>query len=96
MQGLREKANAEMVLASEIDILEILKRAKNYQSGEGVSAFESEANVREEVNRRTCKAGYTTRNGEPIGTEKIMSRGIGEPKKLNIWLRDENGQLIDD
>ena len=45
--------------------MEILKRAKQFQSGEGVSAFESETNVREEVNRRTHKAGYTDRDGQP-------------------------------
>ena len=45
--------------------MEILKRAKEFQSGEGVSVFESEANVREEVNRRTYKAGYTDRDGQP-------------------------------
>ena len=40
--------------------------------GELVSAFESEENVREEVNRRTAKAGYTTKYGEPAGRTKIM------------------------
>lgn len=74
--------------------MEILKRAKGFQSGEGVSAFESEANVREEVNRRTCKAGYTNREGGPPTTGKVMSQGIGE-RKLNIWPRDKNGQLIE-
>ncbi len=54
-----------MVLAQETKVVEILKRAKKFQSGEGVSAFESESNVREEVNRRTHKAGYTDRDGQP-------------------------------
>lgn len=37
--------------------MQILKRANDFQSGEGVSAFESEANVREEAIRRSKKAG---------------------------------------
>ena len=46
--------------------MEILKRAREFQSGERVSWLESEANVREEVNKRTCKAGYTNSDGSPI------------------------------
>jgi hypothetical protein len=55
--------------------LEILKRAKEFQSGEGVSAFESEANVREEVNRRTYKAGYTNKDGTPIRRDTGAGKG---------------------
>ena len=75
--------------------MEILKRAKSFQSGEGVSAFESEANVREEVNRRSHKAGYTTREGNPTFGTKIMGPGIGE-SKISVWPRDKEGNLIDD
>ncbi len=64
-----------MVLAQETEVLEILKRAKGHQDGEGVSVFESEANVREEVNRRSYKAGYTDRDGQ----QKISrSNGAGK------------------
>lgn len=63
-----------MVLVTEIEVLEILKRAKGFQSGEGVSAFESEANVREEVNRRSCKAGYTNREGGPVSSGRIIMK----------------------
>ncbi len=70
-----------------------MKRAKS--GGEIVSFTENEDNVKEEVLRRSAKVGYSTRNGEPISATKIMSRGFGE-SKLNIWPRDENGQLIDD
>ena len=38
--------------------------------GETIVWNESEANVREEVNRRTCKAGYTNREGGPLGVGK--------------------------
>jgi len=48
----------------------------------------------QELNIRSHKAGYTTRDGKQIPA-KIMSTGFGE-SKLNIWPRDENGKLIDD
>ncbi len=44
--------------------VQILKRAKNAEM-DIISAGESESNVRDEVNRRTCKAGYTDRDGQP-------------------------------
>lgn len=66
--------NAEMVLAKEIEVLEILKRARGHQSGEGVSFLESEANVREEVNRRSYKAGYTNREGGPVSSGTIIMK----------------------
>lgn len=75
--------------------MEILKRAKG-ESGEIVDWNESEANVREEVNKRTCKAGYTNREGGPPATGKIMTTSNWGETKLNIWPRDENGNLIDD
>lgn len=43
--------------------MEILKRVK--APTEIVSATESESNIRDEVNLRTCKAGYTDRDGQP-------------------------------
>ncbi len=54
----------------------------------------NESNVHEEVLRRNAKAGYCTKYGEPPSATKIMSCGCGE-SKLNIWLRDENGDLIE-
>ena len=75
--------------------MEILKRAKGFQSGEGVSFTESEENVREEAVRRGCKAGYCTREGDPTHGTKIQGPGIGF-SRLNQWPRDENGNLIDD
>ena len=52
------------------------------------------ADYKEELNIRTSRAGYTTREGGPIPL-KIMNRGFGE-SKLSIWPRDENGNLIGD
>ena len=84
-----------MVLAKETKVLEILKRAKGFQSGEGVSFLESEANVREEAVRRGYKAGICNSHGGPVSSGRIMAQGCGE-SKLNIWSRDKNGKLIDD
>ena len=54
--------------------MEILNRAKNTEM-DIISASESESNVREEVNRRSCKAGYTDSDGQPK-----MSRNNGAGK----------------
>ncbi len=53
-----------------------------------------EYDYKQELNIRSSRAGYTTREGNPIPL-KIMSRGCGE-SKLNVWPRDENGDLIGD
>jgi len=71
-----------------------MKRTKG-DSGEIVAWNENDSNVREEVNRRTAKAGYTTRYGEDPLATKVQNRGYGE-SKLNVWPRDDNGQLIGD
>ena len=61
-----------MVLVTEIEVLEILKRARGFQSGEGVSFLESETNVREEVIRRGVKAGNCNSEGGPVSSGKII------------------------
>jgi hypothetical protein len=48
----------------------------------------------EEMNHRSWKAGHTTRFGECRDATKIMANGFGV-SKLNVWPRDENGQLIE-
>ena len=48
----------------------------------------------EEVNSRTCRAGYTTRNGGKIPLKVQTSVSWGQVK-LNIWPRDADGNLID-
>ena len=52
----------------------------------------SPVEMREEVNSRTHRAGYSTRQGGPIPL-KIMSGGYGE-SKLNVWPRDKDDNLI--
>jgi len=74
--------------------VQILNRARNSEL-EIIPPGESEKSLREEVNRRTAKAGYTTRYGEPTSRTKIMNNGFGE-SKLNVWSRDEQGNLIGD
>lgn len=56
----------------------------------------NESNVREEVLRRNAKAGYCTKYGEPVGATKIQTTVSFGSEKLNVWPRDENGQLIGD
>ena len=81
--------NAETKFTFEDNVLEILKRAKGFQSGEGVSFTESEANVREEVNRRSHKAGYTDRDGQ------LKGAGKGDvPRPVNKKLYDRNYERI--
>jgi hypothetical protein len=56
----------------------------------------SQSDLRDEVNRRTAKAGYTTRLGEcPYRTKIQNVVGFGQPR-LNVWPRDEHGNLIGD
>ena len=75
--------------------MQILKRARNAEM-DIISAAEPEGNVREEVNRRTWKAGHTDRDGQPKDRPKIRSfGGLGE-NRISIWPRDEQGNLIGD
>ena len=55
-----------------------------------------EKDLRDEVNSRTAKAGYTTRYGEPTYSSKIQITVPFGEMKLNIWPRDEQGNLIGD
>ncbi len=51
--------------------------------GETVAWNESESNIREEVNRRTCKAGYTNREGGPPATGRIVSKPANDAYRRN-------------
>ena len=74
--------------------MEIIERAKG-DAGEIVPWNANKKDVQDEINRRTAKAGYTTKHGECPYSTKIQNRGYGE-SNLNVWLRDENGNLIGD
>jgi len=69
-----------VALSRKVQVLEILKRTKG-DSGEKVAWNES--NVREEVLRRNAKAGYCTRNGEPVGRTKIMAQPANDRYRKN-------------
>jgi len=51
--------------------------------------------LQDEVNQRTHLAGYTDRDGQPMIPQIMISVPVGKTK-LNIWPRDENGNLIGD
>ena len=71
--------------------MEILKRAREFQSGEGVSAFESESSIRDEVNRRSYKAGYTDRDGQPKISRHSKAAGKGDVyRPVNKKRYDQN------
>ena len=75
-----------MVLVKEIDILEILERAKS--GGEIVDWTENGENVREEVLRRNAKAGYCNRDGSPIGTDRgNLCRPVDKKKYNKEYVR---------
>jgi len=75
--------------------LEILKRAKG-DAGEIIPWNANKKNVQDEVNCRTAKAGYTTQYGECPYRTKIQTTVPFGKEKLNVWSRDENGNLIGD
>jgi len=54
-----------------------------------------QADYMQELNRRSHKAGHTTREGKPIPL-KIMTTVPFGKTKLNIWPRDKDGNLIGD
>ncbi len=63
--------------------------------GEIVPPNVSNNDLRDEVNRRTAKAGLTTRLGECRNATKIMGTVTVGKEKLNIWPRDKYGRLIE-
>lgn len=75
-------------------MIDVKKRIKLSGDRELLPATTPQKDLDEEMNHRSWKAGHTTRYGEPLYSIKIMSRGFGE-SKLNIWPRDEAGNLID-
>jgi len=62
--------------------MEILKRARNTEM-DIIPITESEGNVREEVNRRTHKAGYTDRDGQCKVSPEIVSKPSNDKYRQN-------------
>jgi hypothetical protein len=63
--------------------MEILKRAKSDNDGDLVPFNADEKDVREEVNRRTYKAGLTNRDGGPPVTGNIRSMPANDKYREN-------------
>lgn len=59
-----------------------------------VSVTESESSIKDEVNRRTCKAGYTDRDGQPK-VSRNDGAGKGDvPRPCNMNKYCENYERI--
>ena len=67
--------------------MQILKRAKS--GGDIIPWSASESSLKDEVNHRTNKAGYTDRDGQPRGAGKGDS-----PRPVNKKLYDQNYERI--
>lgn len=78
VQRLWIQTDAKAALATEIEVLEILKRAK---SGGEVVPWNQD--VRDEALRRNAKVGYCTRNGEPVSSDRIISMPASEQYRKN-------------
>lgn len=67
---------------SPLSFMEILTRSKNNNETEIIPSAMSQSDIVEEVNSRTAKAGYTTKNGEYPYRTKIMTmpptKGFGD------------------
>ena len=50
--------------------------------------------LREEMNGRARRAGYTTRSGGPVPLKIQATVNWGE-QKLNVWPSDKHGNLIE-
>ncbi len=61
-----------------------------------IPADVSDTDLYDEMNARSCKAGLTNRHGESVrGTGKIMTTVSFGETRLNLWPRNEQGELID-
>jgi hypothetical protein len=59
--------------------MQILNRAKNAEL-DIISGSESKSNVLDEANRRSAKAGYTDRDGQPM-TSRRTSYSKGDSRR---------------
>ena len=72
-----------------------MRQAVESGDEELIPASVSDADLQDEMNARSCKAGLTNRQGESCrGTGKIMTIVPFGKQKLNVWPRDEQGNLI--
>ena len=74
---------------------EAMREAVKRGDEELIPANVSDADLTDEMNARSSKAGLTNRQGEcSRGTGKIFTTVPFGEEKLNIWPRDEAGNLI--
>lgn len=73
---------------------EAMREAVKRGDEELIPAGVSDADLTDEMNSRSHRAGLTNRQGESCKSVRIMSRGFG-PSRLNQWPRDANGELIE-
>lgn len=62
--------------------MQILKRAKG-DAGEGIPWNVDPKDLRQEINHRTYKAGYTDRDGQPKDPSKIISMPSNDQYRKN-------------
>ena len=74
--------------------MQILKRAKG-DSGETVSFRAKEEDLRDEVNRRSHKAGYTDRDGQPPLCNRGGAGKGDAPRPMNKKKFNENYDRIE-
>ena len=73
--------------------MQILKRVRNTEL-DIIPATESVSNIKDEVNRRSWKAGYTDRDGQPK-VSRNNGAGKGDiPRLCNKKRYDENYERI--
>lgn len=76
---------------------EAMRQAVARGDEELIPASVSDADLTDEMNYRSCKRGLTNRQGIcSSSTGKIMTTVSCGKEKLNIWPRDEQGNLIGD
>lgn len=75
---------------------EAMRQAVKSGDEELIPSSRSDKDLQDEMNERSCKAGLTTRFGECARASKIQTSVPFGRTKLNIWPRDENGELIND
>ena len=76
--------------------MEILKRAEGFADSEIIPVTMPDKEMREKMIYHSWKKGHTTRLGECPYATKIQNIVPFGKTVINIWPRDENGQLIGD
>lgn len=76
--------------------MEILKRAEGLGDSEILPVTMPDSEMREKMIYHSWKKGHTTKYGECPRATKIQNTVAFGNQKLNVWPRDEQGNLIGD